>query len=71
MRGGNVSQPKYLTTEQAAERLSLSTEALRKRCARAATRRGRDIIAELGDGVTAVKMGRTWRVKFPPEERAA
>lgn len=58
---------KYFTIDEASKILSLSPEALQKRCARAAIRRGRDIVAELGGGVTAVKMGRTWRVRFPQE----
>jgi len=61
---------KYFTIIEASERLSLTPEALQKRCARAAIRRGRDTVAELGDGVVAVKMGRSWRVRFS-QERAA
>lgn len=55
----------YRTIDEAAALLRLTPEALRKRCARSAVRRGRDVVAELGDGVVAVKMGRTWRVRFP------
>jgi urease accessory protein UreE len=60
---------RYLKTKEAAERLDLTPEALQKRCARGAIKRGRDIVCELGDGIVAVKMGRTWRIRFP--ERAA
>jgi len=42
----------------------MSPDALRRRCARAARKIGRDITAQLGDGVVAVKFGRSWRVRF-------
>jgi hypothetical protein len=53
-----------LTIESAAQRLEIAPEALRARCRRAARRHGRDVIAQLGGGVTAYKFGRTWRVRF-------
>jgi hypothetical protein len=55
----------YLTIEDAAALLSLSAVALRARCRRASRRRGRDVVAELGDGIAAVKFGRSWRVRVP------
>ena len=55
----------YLTIERAAQALQLSPEALRARCRRAARRKGKDIVAELGDGIVAVKFGRSWRIRFP------
>lgn len=55
---------KYLTIEQAAERLAMTPEALRKRCMRGARKVGRDVSAELGDGIVAVKFGRIWRLRF-------
>ena len=55
----------YLTIDQAAHRLAMTHDALRKRLARGAVRRGRDTICELGDGIVAVKFGRIWRVRFP------
>lgn len=41
---------KYFTTTEAAALLSLTPEALQKRCARAATRRGRDGTEHVGEG---------------------
>jgi len=49
----------------AATRLELTPTALRARCRRAATREGREIVAYLGAGVVAYKMGRSWRIRFP------
>jgi transposase len=45
--------------------LVLDPEALRARCRRAARKEGRDVVAYLGGGVTAFKLGRSWRVRFP------
>jgi hypothetical protein len=61
----------YLTIEQAAPFLQLTPEALRARCRRAAGRVGRDIVAQLVDGVIAIKFGRSWRVRFPEAAPAA
>jgi hypothetical protein len=55
---------KRYTIEEAAGLLSMSPLALRKRCSRRARRIGSDVVANLGDGVVAVKIGRTWRVRF-------
>ena len=57
----------YLTIEAAALRLSMSPAALRKRVSREARRVGRDIRAEIGDGIVAVRFGRLWRVRFPAQ----
>jgi len=54
------------TIETAAAKLDMATTALRARCRRAAVREGRDIVAYLGAGIVAYKMGRSWRVRFPP-----
>lgn len=54
-----------LTPEEAAPLLSLTPVALRARCRRAARRRGREVQADLGGGIVAFKMGRSWRVRFP------
>ena len=54
----------YLTIEEAAVALRLTPQALRKRCTRGARRIGRDTMAQLGDGVVAVKFGRSWRVRW-------
>jgi len=55
----------YLTIDQAAPLLAMTPDALRKRCARAARKVGRDVQSHLADGIVAVKFGRTWRVRFP------
>lgn len=55
----------YLTIIQAAERLAMTPLALRKRCTRGARRVGKDVKAEIGDGIVAVQFGRVWRVRFP------
>ena len=55
---------RYYTIEEAAQRLALSPQALRKRCTRGARKIGRDVRTQLGDGVVAVKIGRSWRVRF-------
>jgi hypothetical protein len=55
----------YYTIEQAAAQLAMTPQALQKRCTRNARIRGSDVIAELGDGVIAVKFGRVWRIRFP------
>jgi len=54
----------YFTVEHAANVLDTTPEALRARCRRAARRKGKDIVAELADGIVAIKFGRTWRVRF-------
>lgn len=55
---------RYMTIDEAAEHLRLTPNALRKRCAKQARKVDRDVVAQLGDGVVAVKFGRTWRVRF-------
>lgn len=55
----------YVTIEHAAERLSLPPDALRARCRRAQRLLAGRVVAELGDGIRAVKIGRSWRVQFP------
>lgn len=63
---------RYYPLDEAAPLLGTTVGALKRRCVRAARRAGHEIVAQLGDGVVAVKMGRgvraPWRVKFP--ERA-
>jgi hypothetical protein len=56
----------YMTIEAAAERMDMTPDALRKRC-----RRGRRVGREvhLGGGIVAVKLARSWRVKFPKEQK--
>jgi hypothetical protein len=60
--------PIYLPLGIAAARLSLSSNALRARCRRAAKRLsdGR-VVAGLGAGVVGVKFGKSWRICFPPQ----
>jgi hypothetical protein len=63
----------YATSDEAASRLAMSAEALRCRCRRGQHRNhltGR-IEADIGDGIVAVKIGRSWRVKFPERTEAA
>lgn len=55
----------YLTIEDAAARLSTTANALRARCRRHSRREGRDVVARLGAGIVAVKIGFSWRVRFP------
>ena len=62
---GEVHGTKYHDTKAAAARLGLNEAALRARCRRAARREGRSVVARLGGGIIAVKLGATWRVVFP------
>jgi hypothetical protein len=55
-----------LDAEQAAVRLGLrSANALRARCRRAQRCIRGSIEADLGGGITAFKLGTSWRVRFP------
>ncbi len=67
-RGGST----YVTVEQAAEKLAMTPCALRCRCRRAQLRDKRTgkVEAPLGDGVVAVKFGRSWRIRFPQSQAA-
>jgi hypothetical protein len=40
-------------------------QALRARCRRAAKKVGNDVVAHLGGGIVAVKLGSSWRIRFP------
>jgi hypothetical protein len=55
----------YETPQAAAIRLGLDVQALRARCRRAARKVGNDVIARLGGGIVAVKLGSSWRIRFP------
>ena len=55
----------YDTIETAAARLVLDVDALRARCRRNARREGTAVVADLGGGIVAFKLGRSWRVRFP------
>jgi hypothetical protein len=59
------SGPTYFDIENAAHRLSTSPTALRARCRRNARREGRAVTAQLGGGITAIKLGASWRLRFP------
>ena len=56
---------RYFTVEAAAGRLCLSSDALRARCRRRAKREGRQVVADLGGGIVAIKFGVSWRIRFP------
>jgi hypothetical protein len=55
----------YETPQAAAVRLGLDVQALRARCRRAAKKVGNDVVAHLGGGIVAVKLGSSWRIRFP------
>jgi hypothetical protein len=57
------------TIETAAPKLELEPQALRARCRRAARKVNGQIVAELGMGVVAKKLGTTWRVHVPRVDR--
>lgn len=55
----------YVDVDEAAARLSTTPNALRARCRRNARREGRTITAHLGGGIMAIKLGVSWRIRFP------
>lgn len=57
--------PVFDTVEAAAAKLSLDPTALRARLRRAQRAEGGSIVAELGGGIRAFKLGKSWRVRFP------
>jgi hypothetical protein len=57
--------PQWETIEVAAAKLDLDPQALRARCRRAARKQGTEIVATLGMGVVARKLGTSWRVYVP------
>jgi hypothetical protein len=57
---------RLLTVGEAAKVLSTTPVALRCRCRRHARRIGREIVARLGAGVVAYKLGASWRVRIDP-----
>jgi hypothetical protein len=54
----------YEDIDAAAARLATTPVALRARCRRGARREGKHVVAHLGPGIMAWKMGRAWRVRF-------
>lgn len=61
---------RYLTTEQAAQMLALSPKALRARMRRLQAKRGARAILQLAPGVTAVKLGVSWRIRVDDSKAA-
>lgn len=57
-------QPIFDDIAVAAAKLGLEPEALRARCRRSQERERGEVIARLGAGVVAYKLGRTWRFRF-------
>ena len=51
--------------ETAARILQMEPDSLRARCRRSALKVGDSVVAKLGGGITAFKLGRSWRVRFP------
>lgn len=66
-RPRRIAQPPtpgaYLAIDVAAQLLDLDREALRTRCRRGTLLPGGQV--DLGGGITAIKFGRTWRVRLP------
>jgi len=59
------------TIAAGAVKLDLSPQALRARCRRAARKRGKEIVADLGMGVIAKRFGDfSWRIFIPPTSRS-
>lgn len=59
----------YVTIFEAARLLHMTPKALRARCLRAVQSVNGSTFAHLGDGIVAVKLGRSWRIRF--EEHGA
>ncbi|MBN2195025.1 MAG: hypothetical protein JW751_19565 [Polyangiaceae bacterium] len=57
-------QPIFDDIAVAVAKLGLEPEALRARCRRAQELERGEVIARLGAGVVAYKLGRTWRFRF-------
>lgn len=64
-RAHRATKPQWETIDVAAAKLDLDPQALRARCRRAARKQGAEIIATLGMGVFAKKLGSSWRVYVP------
>ncbi len=58
----------WYVIEIAAAKLDLGPEALRARCRRASLNENGEIVARLGMGVIARKLGTSWRVFVPTPE---
>jgi hypothetical protein len=58
----------YFTVEQSAARLGLTPVALRHRIRRTQRKEGKEVVARIGAGIVAYRIGSSWRVRFPPPE---
>lgn len=56
---------RYFTVANAAPLLDLTENALRARLRRAQTSDSRSATINLGGGITATKVGRSWRIRIP------
>jgi hypothetical protein len=61
----------WYTIEIAAAKLDLEPQALRARCRRGSRSEEGEIVARLGMGVVARKLGKSWRVYVPSPEEIA
>jgi hypothetical protein len=61
----------WYTIEIAAAKLDLEPQALRARCRRGSRSEEGEIVARLGMGVVARKLGKSWRVYVPSPEESA
>ena len=59
-----MSSPRLHTVDEAAPLLALTPDALRALCRRNARLVGKRVVADLASGITALKLGRLWRVQF-------
>jgi hypothetical protein len=59
----------YDPIDIAAPKVGISEEALRARCRRAPLCPGSSAVVDLGAGIRAMKFGRTWRIRFPKDEK--
>jgi hypothetical protein len=57
--------PAYFSIERAALNLDTTPRALRARCRRAARKKNGATVADLGGEIVAVKIGKSWRIRFP------
>ncbi len=62
----NVVEQEYFTIRDAAPRLGMTPDALRRSCERIAVNTPTGLRADLGGGIVAIKFGkRKWLIKFP------
>jgi hypothetical protein len=58
------SGPVYVRAAEAAARLDVTETALRALCRRLARKMDGKVVASLGAGITAIKLGSSWRFRF-------